>query len=146
MRKSNFFKGAILSCIMTSVVGCTTHAMPAQETELEGYQHKGMEVKEKSPGLAAGLSVLPMVGYFYTGHPVLAITTLPLYPFFGFLWMPADNYSNANLQNYYATKDKVERDRRKDIESLNTKLATKQIDADEYLLKQSEIDNKYAPY
>lgn len=146
MFKSKFMKSTILSLVITSIVGCTTHAMPAQETELEGYQQKGMEVKEKSPGLAATLSVLPMAGYFYTGHPVLAITTLPLYPFLGFLWMPADNYSNAKLQNYYATKDQAERNRRKEITDLNSKLATKKITTDQYLLKQSEIDTKYSPY
>lgn len=146
MLKFTHIKMALLSCAIMTSVGCTTHAMPAQETELEGYQQKGMEVKDKSPALAATLSVLPMAGYFYTGHPVLAITTLPLYPFLGFLWMPADNYSNAKLQNYYATKDQAERNRRKEITDLNSQLATKKITTDQYLLKQSEIDTKYSPY
>lgn len=124
--------------------GCTTSLIEGQKQELETYSQKGLEVREKNPGLAAGLGVLPMAGYFYTGHYVLAFTTLPLYPFLGPLWMPFDNYGAAQARNYYATKASVERDKAKALRDLDHKLEDKEISYEQHIREQRAIEAKYS--
>lgn len=143
------FKKAFCATLITGslfLTGCTTHLAEGQKQELAVYESKGLVVKDKSPAGAAALGVLPAVGYFYTGHPVLAITTIPLYPFLGFLWMPADNYEAAQTRNYYATKTQVERDKAKALSEIDNQLSEKKINYEQHLRKQREIEEHYSGY
>lgn len=144
----NFKKVMCAGVISASILmaGCTTHLAEGQKQELAVYESKGLVVKDKSPAGAAVLGVLPAAGYFYTGHPVLAITTIPLYPFLGFLWMPADNYEAAQTRNYYATKTQVERDKAKALLEIDNQLSEKKINYDQHLRKQREIESHFSGY
>lgn len=146
MKKMKVAMIAVSIMGMAIIQGCTTHLTEGQKQELSVYESKGLVVKDKSPGAAATLGILPSVGYFYTGHPVLAVTTIPLYPFFGFLWMPADNYQAALSNNYYATKAMVERKRAAELEVIDAQLSKKEINYEQHLRKQREIEKKYSGF
>ncbi|WP_408601776.1 hypothetical protein [Pseudomonas sp. PLMAX] len=135
-----------LLTLAVALQGCTTSLIEGQKRELETYSQKGLEVQERRPGVAAALGVLPMAGYFYTGHYVLAFTTLPLYPFLGPLWMPFDNYDAAQARNYYATKTSVERARAQALRANDREADDKHIDEITHRRNQRDIEDKYSAY
>lgn len=135
-----------LLTLAVALQGCTTSLIEGQKRELETYSQKGLEVQERRPGVAAALGVLPMAGYFYTGHYVLAFTTLPLYPFLGPLWMPFDNYDAAQARNYYATKQSVERARAQALRANDREADDKHIDEVTHRRNQRDIEDKYSAY
>ncbi len=126
--------------------GCTTHLSDGQKRELDAYEKKGLKVEEKSVGTAAALGVLPMAGYFFTGHPVLAVTTLPLYPFLGPIWMPYDTAQSAKNRNYYATQEFVEREKRKALSVIDQQMEDKKLSYEQHIREQRLIEAKYSPY
>jgi hypothetical protein len=134
------------AAIALALQGCTTSLIEGQKRELETYEQKGIAVKERDPKVAAALGVLPMAGYFYTGHPALAFATLPLYPFLGPLWMPFDNYDAAQARNYYASKESVERARAKAMQANDREMDDKHIDDVTYRRNRREIEDKYSAY
>lgn len=79
-------------------------------------------------------------------HPVLAVTTLPLYPFLGPLWMPYDSAQSAKNRNYYATKEFVEREKRKALTEIDHKMEDKQLTYEQHVREQRLIEAKYSPY
>src|SRR5690606_22509755 len=117
-----------------------------QKQELAIYESKGLVVEEKSVATAAVLGIFPAAGYFYTGHYVLGITTLPLYPFLGPLWMPFDTAASAKSTNYYATKMAVERERAKALRELDHKLEDKTLTYEQHLREQRAIEARYSAY
>jgi hypothetical protein len=131
---------------LAALQGCTTQLIEGQKRELRTYDEKGLKVKEKKPGVAAALGIFPAAGYFYNGHYVLAITTIPLYPFLGPLWMPFDAYNAAEARNYYATKAEVERAKAKAIRENDHKMEDKQISYEEHIRNQRQIEEKYSAY
>lgn len=135
-----------LAAIAIALQGCTTKLIEGQKQELETYEQKGLAVQERNPKLAAALGVLPAAGYIYSGHYVLAVTTLPLYPFLGPLWMPFDNYGAAQARNYYATKPHVERERAKAMRDNDRAMDDKTIDDVTYRRVRREIEDKYSAY
>lgn len=143
--KKVMFVSTLLSATLL-LQGCITPLEKGQKQELEVYRQKGLEVKEKSVAGAGVAGIFPTAGYFYTGHPVLAITTIPLYPLLGFLWMPFDAASAAENQNYYATKNAVERKKRQELSKLDDQFTTKQINEFDYIKKQREVNEKYSAY
>lgn len=138
---------AVISLFAFSALqGCTTQLIEGQKQELQTYESKGLLVKEKNPALAAGLGVIPTAGYFYTGHPAIAITSLPLYIFLGPIWMPFDAYNAAEARNYYATKASVERAKAKAIRDNDHEMEDKKIDYEQHIRNQRVIEEKYSAY
>lgn len=136
---------ALFSAILLAA-GCTTHLSEGQKRELDAYDQKGFKVQEKSVGTAAVLGVFPLAGYLYAGHPVLAFTTLPLYPFLGPLWMPYDTAQSAKNRNYYATLEHVEREKRKALREIDHKMEDKELSYEQHIREQRAIEAKYSPY
>lgn len=142
-------KKVLSSAIIAAAVlaqGCTTHLSHGQKRELAAYEEKGLLVQEKSVSTAAVLGVFPMAGYFYAGHPILAFTTLPLYPFLGPLWMPYDTAQSAKNRNYYATKENASREKAKALREIDHKLEDKQLSYEQHIREQRDIEAKYEPY
>lgn len=136
-----------MALVVSFATGCTTHLAEGQKQELSIYESKGLAVKEKSVGAAAVLGLLPGAGYFYTGHPVLGVTTIPLYVIsLGPLWMPFDTAAAAESRNYYSTKIQVERDRAQALRELDHKLEDKQLSYEQHLREQRAIEAKYSAY
>lgn len=141
-------KIAALTVIAAALVatGCTTHLSHGQKRELDAYKEKGFYQQEKQVGLAAGLGILPIVGYAYSGHPILAVTTLPLYPFLGPLWMPYDTAQAALNRNFYATKEYVAREKAKALKEIDRQMEDKTLSYEQHIRQQREIEDKYASY
>lgn len=135
-----------LLTLAVALQGCTTGLIDGQKRELETYRQKGLAVEDRNPNTAAGLGILPIAGYAYTGHYVLAVTTIPLYPFLGPLWMPFDNYGAAEARNYYATKQSVERARAKAFRDNDIEADEKRIDEVTHRRNQRAIEDKYSAY
>lgn len=130
----------------TLLQGCTTPLAAGQEQEYDIYEHKGLAVHEKNVAVAGVVGILPAAGYFYTGHPVLAITTLPLYIFLGPLWMPFDAMNAAKVRNYYQTKIQVERTKANELQVLDRRLEDKSLTYEQHLREQRLIESKYSAY
>jgi hypothetical protein len=86
------------------------------------------------------------LGYAYSGHPVLAVTTIPLWIFAGPLWMPFDAMSSAKSRNYYATKIQVERQKANELQVLDRQLDDKSLTYEQHLREQRLIESKYSAY
>lgn len=143
------FKNVSLAITISTVVfvsGCTTHLSDGAKREYDAYEQKGLLQKEKSVAVAAVLGIFPVAGYAYAGHPVLAVTTIPLWPFLGPLWMPYDTAQSAMNRNYYATKEFVAREQKKELREIDHELEDKKIDYQQHLRKQREIEDKYSAY
>jgi hypothetical protein len=139
-------KAMSLLVLAVALQGCTTQLIEGQKQELATYEAKGLKVTERSEGLAAALGVLPMAGYLYSGHYVLAFTTLPLYPFLGPLWMPFDTHGAAQARNYYATRTNVERLKAQKLRENDQKLEDKSVTEIQYIRAQRDIENKFSAY
>lgn len=139
---------AALSILAFSAIqGCTTQLIEGQKQELQTYESKGLLVEEKNPRLAAGLGILPSAGYFYTGHPAIAVFSIPLYVIsLGPLWMPFDTYNAAEARNYYATKASVERQKAKAIRENDHDMEDKKIDYEQHIRNQRVIEEKFSAY
>lgn len=142
-----FFAGLSLSlALFATLQGCVTRLDQGQLQELSVYEHKNLVVYEKSPVAAGIVGVLPSAGYFYTGHPVLAISTIPLYPFLGPLWMPFDAVAAAQSRNYYATVMQVKRDEARDKKLNDQALMDKKIDYTQHMQAERKIEDAYAGF
>lgn len=101
-----------------------------------------MEVKEKSPGTAAGLNFLPGIGDFYNGNVGLGIVNLLTWPL-SILWAPVGGASGANEVNYYSSKaniDKLEAKRKKLKNDVEIAFIGKRISKDEFIVANKMID------
>lgn len=138
---------ALSAFALCALQGCTTQLIEGQKQELKTYESKGLLVEEKNPRLAAGLGVLPTAGYFYTGHPVIALTSIPLYVIsLGPLWMPFDSYNAAQARNYFATKASVERQKAKAIRDNDHDMEDKKISYEQHIRNQRVIEEKFSAY
>ncbi|MBA6119313.1 hypothetical protein IYR97_24540 (plasmid) [Pseudomonas fulva] len=138
---------ALAVSLAITAAGCTTHLDSGQEQEFSVYESKGLVVKEKSVGVAAALGILPAAGYFYTGHPVKGVFSIPLWVIsLGPLWMPLDNAQNARLINFYATRSQVERDKAKALRELDHRLEDRELTYEQHLREQRTIEAKYSAY
>ena len=108
--KKNLIKGVSICILSASLFsGCASKISGGQEKELASYKAKGLYVEEKSIGGAAALGILPGGGSFYTRHYGLGIANLCLWPI-SILWDPVSGVWGAESINYYATKEKVEKE------------------------------------
>lgn len=141
MKKQGLLLSAILATGLLS--SCATPLNSAQDAELKSYRAKGLEVKEKNPGTAAALGILPGGGSFYTRNYGLGVVNLLLWPI-SVCWDPVSGHDGAESINYYATKADVSKKMNKEMAALDTQLQTKTISADEYVLKKAQIERKYS--
>lgn len=133
---------AVLACL--SLSACVAGLNPVQEQEYKAYKVKGLLVEEKSPGLAVGLSVLPVLslGYYYNGEIVYGIlnTINPIW----FITEPFDAYKASKNTNFYTTKVTVSKLQKQEIRALEMQLESKEIASEAYLKSKREIEDKYS--
>lgn len=122
--------------------GCASGLNSFQKSELDRYEARGLVVQEKSPGLAAGLGLLPGGGSFYTREYGFGVVNLLLWPL-SIIWDPVGGYDAAKVINYQATKAKLDAERDKDLDTLDTQLQLGQIDMTQYTLEKRKIESKY---
>jgi len=120
----------VLSCSL--VTGCASGLNSVQSSEYKTWESKGLLVKDKDPGTAAALGILPGGGSFYTGNIGLGVVNLLLWPA-SILWDPVSGSNGAKSDNYFATKSVVAKKQAAEISELDDKLRLKQINTAEYV-------------
>ncbi|MFJ4050718.1 hypothetical protein [Pseudomonas hunanensis] len=130
------------AALITLTTGCATGLNSAQELELASYRAQNLAVEEKSPGLAAGLGLLPGGGSFYGRAYGFGVVNLLFWPL-SILWDPVSGHDAAELINYQATKAHVATLKKHDMDELDAKLESDAIDLKRYTLEKRRIDDKY---
>jgi len=129
----------------TIVSGCATPITSGQKQELQAYKAKGLAVEEKNSGAAAALGILPGGGSFYVREYGLGVVNLLLWPV-SILWDPMSGYQGAQSINYYATREKVEKVKSKEINELDEQLMMGTIDNHKYISEKRQIEDRYSAY
>ena len=141
--KKNLIKGVSICILSASLFsGCASKISGGQEKELASYKAKGLYVEEKSIGGAAALGILPGGGSFYTRHYGLGIANLCLCPI-SILWDPVSGVWGAESINYYATKEKVEKDKSTKITNLERELEDGKIDSSTFIKQKRQVEDFY---
>lgn len=130
------------AALIALTTGCATGLNSAQESELASYRARNLAVEEKSPGLAAGLGLLPGGGSFYGRAYGFGVVNLLFWPLF-ILWDPVSGHDAAEMINYQATKAHVATLKKHDMDELDAKLESDSIDLKRYTLDKRRIDEKY---
>ena len=123
--------------------GCATGLNSVQQSELASYKASNLAVQEKSPGVGAALGLLPGGGSFYGRSYGFGVINLLLWPI-SILWDPVSGYDAAESINYQATKAHVSNLKRTEMDNLDSRLATDEIDLKQYTLERRKVDEKYA--
>ena len=124
--------------------GCASKINSSQENELKSYEAKGLYVEEKSVGAAAALGILPGGGSFYTENYGVGVANLLFWPI-SVLWDPVSGYWGAQSINYYATKQKVDAEKRNKLQTIERALEDGKIEKDKYIKQKREIEDYYNP-
>ncbi|WP_144174309.1 hypothetical protein [Pseudomonas sp. Kh13] len=130
------------AALIALTTGCATGLNSAQESELASYRARNLAVEEKSPGLAAGLGLLPGGGSFYGRAYGFGVVNLLFWPL-SIAWDPVSGHDAAEMINYQATKAHIATLKKHDMDELDAKLESDSIDLKRYTLDKRRIDEKY---
>lgn len=122
--------------------GCASSLNSHQKAELRHYEAQGLAVQEKNPGTGAALGLLPGGGSFYGREYGLGVVNLLFWPL-SVLWDPVSGHDAAESINYTATKAHVSRLQQKEMDALDERLQTGQIDVAQYTLEKRKVDRKF---
>ncbi|PWB32341.1 hypothetical protein DCO48_13445 [Pseudomonas sp. SDI] len=136
-------RNLLAAAVIAMTTGCATGLNSSQESELAKHRANNMAIQEKSPGVAAGLGILPGGGSFYGRSYGYGVVNLLLWPI-SILWDPVSGYNAAESINYQATRAHVASLKRRDMDALDTRMATKEIDLERYTLEKRKVDDKYS--
>ena len=103
-----------------------------------------MYVEQKSVGTAAALGILPGGGSFYTENYGVGVANLLFWPI-SVLWDPVSGYWVAQSINFYATKQKVDSEKRNKLQTIERALEDGKIEKDKYIKQKREIEDYYNP-
>ncbi|WP_286916858.1 MULTISPECIES: hypothetical protein [Pseudomonas] len=131
---------AVTLIVLTT--GCASGLNSAQQSELAMLRAKNLAVEVKQPVLGAGLGLLPGGGSFYGRAYGWGVVNLLLWPA-SILWDPVSGYDAAETLNYHASREHVANLRKRDINELDSKLTTNEIDLKAYTLEKRKIEDKY---
>ncbi|KGF64951.1 hypothetical protein [Pseudomonas lutea] len=130
------------AALLALTAGCASGLNSVQESELAAYRANHLDVQEKSPGLAAGLGLLPGGGSFYGRACGWGVVNLLLWPV-SILWDPVSGYDAAESINYQASKAHVASLKRRDMDRLDSKLSSNEIDLKAYTLEKRKVEDMY---
>lgn len=122
--------------------GCASGLNSQQKAELSHYEANGLAVEEKNPGTGAALGLLPGGGSFYGREYGLGVVNLLFWPL-SILWDPVSGHDAAESINYTATMAHVNNLQRKEIDAIDERLQSGQIDVAQYALEKRKVNNKY---
>ncbi|WP_449434168.1 hypothetical protein [Pseudomonas putida] len=128
--------------LIALTTGCATGLNSAQESELASYRANNLAVEVKNPGLAAGLGLLPGGGSFYGGSYGYGVVNLLFWPL-SIFWDPVSGHDAAEAINYQASKAHIAKLKKRDMDALDSKLASDEIDLKRYTLDRRSIEEKY---
>ncbi|WP_285349189.1 hypothetical protein [Pseudomonas sp. ME-P-057] len=130
------------AALLALTAGCASGLNSVQESELAAYRANHLDIQEKSPGLAAGLGLLPGGGSFYGRAYGWGVVNLLLWPV-SILWDPVSGYDAAESINYQASKAHVASLKRRDMDRLDSKLSSNEIDLKAYTLEKRKVEDMY---
>ncbi len=128
--------------LIVLTTGCASGLNSAQQSELAMLRAKNLAVEVKKPVLGAGLGLLPGGGSFYGRAYGWGVVNLLLWPA-SILWDPVSGYDAAETLNYHASREHVASLRKRDMNELDSKLTTNEIDLKAYTLEKRKIEDKY---
>ena len=128
--------------LAAACTGCASGLNSQQKAELRHYEANGLAAQEKSPGTGAALGLLPGGGSFYGREYGLGVVNLLFWPL-SILWDPVSGHDAAESINYTATKEHVNRLQRKDVDAIDERLQSGQIDVAQYALEKRKVNKKY---
>jgi len=137
------FRNVSAAALIALTTGCATGLNSSQESELAAYRANHIDVQEKSPGLAAGLGLLPGGGSFYGRAYGYGVVNLLLWPL-SILWDPVSGHDAAEAINYQASKAHVASLKRHEMDQLDAKLAGNEIDLKTYTLEKRKVDDRFS--
>ncbi|AUY32747.1 hypothetical protein [Pseudomonas sp. PONIH3] len=138
-----FARHLIAASLIALTTGCASGLNSVQEQELGYYRAQNLEVREKSPGAAAALGLLPGGGSFYGRAYGYGVANLLLWPV-SIFWDPVSGYNAAESINYQATCAHVSRMKKSQMDALDTRLISEEIDPKHYALERRKIDEKFS--
>lgn len=131
-----------LALVTSLTTGCASQLNSMQKREYQAFKYDNVLIEEKNPSAGAALGILPGGGSFYAREPALGVVNLLLWPLSA-LWDPISGYEGAMAINYDITKQKLLRDKRKEISMLDDKVTTGELDTIGYVKSKREIERKY---
>jgi len=129
--------------IIVSLNGCATPLTSIQKREYKEYQARGIALEEKKPVLGALLGLLPGIGSFYVGEFGPGVVNLLLWPA-SILWDPISGYEGSLSINYFATKQVVNSNMRKELKRLDEELFLKTVTNEDYIRQKRDIEARYS--
>ena len=128
--------------LLLIVLPACSSLTPHEERVYMEMSRDGHRVEEKDPVLGAFLGLLPGVGSFYTGQIGWGVFDLLLWPY-SMIWDPFIGYENSQWRNFQATKAKIRRQRKNELEELDRQLLSEAIDQKEYARKRIQVNRRY---
>ena len=138
----NFIKGIVFVLSVLVLSGCARGLNSIEKKEYEAFERDGVLIEEKDPTVGAVLGILPGFGSFYVGEPGYGLVNLLFWPI-SVLWDPISGYDGAMSVNYNVTKYQLYKNEQSELSLLTEKLATQQIDYNEYITEKTNIEQKY---
>ncbi|WP_025562661.1 hypothetical protein [Psychromonas sp. SP041] len=138
----NFIKGMTLILAIVVLSGCVRGLNSIEKKEYAAFERDGVLIEEKNPTTGAVLGILPGFGSFYVGQPSYGLVNLLLWPI-SILWDPISGYDGAMSINYDVTKYQLYKNKQAEFSVLAEKLATQQINYNQYLAEKISIEQKY---
>jgi hypothetical protein len=123
------------------LAGCTT-LTPQEKTQYTVMEKDQVLVKEKNPSSGAWFGLLPGGGSFYGREPLVGVVDLLLWPI-SVLWDPVIGYEMSKKVNYEVTVAELERNKAKEMTTLDNDHDLKKISDTEYVTRKREIEQKY---
>jgi hypothetical protein len=136
-------RSVFLAVAITATVGCVQSLSKREKAEYQFFKESGVLVEEKNPKTAAALGLLPGFGSFYTGHWVIGVADLCVWPY-SIAWDPVNGYNGAQQINYAATKTAIESKTQQELQVLDVRLEAGAITQASYLEEKQHISDKYA--
>lgn len=137
-----YLRTLLIGGLLAITTGCANGLNSVQKAELDAYESRGMAIRDKSPGAAAALGLLPGGGSFYGREYGYGVVNLLLWPL-SILWDPVSGYDAARAINYNVTKAHVAKLHERELQELDDQLGNGQMDIARYTLEKRKVDSKY---
>lgn len=132
-----------LSLLALMLSSCVTGISGSETREYAMLKKKNYDIETKNKYVGAALGILPGGGSFYTGHALIGIGNLLLWPA-SVLWDPINGYNGAEKINYDNTKEFVSKKREMEVRDLTVQFEAGKVGHKEYIIKKQKIEDKYS--
>ena len=132
-----------MSLLLGLLSSCVSGLSQSEEREYAMYKKKSMDLDVKNKYIGAGLGLLPGGGSFYTGHTMIGIGDLLVWPV-SILWDPINGYNGSEKINYENAKEFINKKKEMEVRDLTVKFELGALNQKEYTIQKQKIDDKYS--